>query len=65
MLIAFYKTVNKKAPQYLMGYLQLKVWLLLILGKDLQFTLHMLKQNVIAILSFLTVSHNGTTWIVT
>ena len=38
-LIAFYKIVDKKAPQYLIDYLQLKIRLLLILEKDLQFTL--------------------------
>ena len=37
--IVFYKIVNKKAPQYLIDYLQLKIWLPLILGKYLQFTL--------------------------
>ena len=37
MLIAFYKIVNKKAPQNLIIY-QLKIWLLLMLEEDLQFT---------------------------
>ena len=36
-LIAFYKIVNKKAPQNLIFY-QLKIWLLLMLEEDLQFT---------------------------
>ena len=55
-LIAFYKIVNKKAPQYFIDYLPFQDLSSINLRKRL-IEAKTLEQNVIAILFFLTVSH--------